>query len=233
MSPIKYTIAFCFVIVLIGVKVAVAEEEEGVGYDSLVKELSNPPVARSTMNLDPFDHVKIHIGVATVATSMGLPKPNGGVEYSSPKGFQASLGIDLFTPVWQAEGVVRSYSAAKGQNSSISLHEFDLRLNYIHPLGGTPVRLRTGIGLASRYVDFRWEEEVELPGESKPSPVTKSTAVHEQNYSTPASIVFVGLETLFNSYISVGGELSFRSALIEETIDKQALDLALRFDVHF
>ncbi len=200
--------------------------EDGLNYDELMQELSQMET-RYTPVENPFDDVKIHLGFGLPSSNFSVIKPDGGTEYGDPKGFQFSLGIDLLDPKWQAEGVVRSYSALQHNESAISLQEFDLKVAYNHHLYHI-FYLRGGVGLAARYLDLK-TTEYRLDEKSG----KKTLVPKEYSYTTPTSIVFVGADSYVSENISLGGEFSFRSAMVDETIDRQSLDFTFRVDGHF
>lgn len=215
---------------------ASVNENEEMGYESMVNELSFAESRRKSTGSDPFDLVKIHMGFGLVTSAFTFKTPNGSSEFSAPRGFQASMGIDLFSPQWLAEGIVRSYSSSSGDKSTISLQEFDLRIAYVHLLQSN-LFLRGGLGIAARYMDLRIQESI-VSDENQESPITVNPPKRqyqsiEYNYTTPSSVAFVGVDSYLNDLLSVSGELSLRSAMIEETIDKQAVDLTVRLDFHF
>lgn len=192
------------------------DEEEGWDYDSLIKKLSSPEVS-STSYKDPFEDVKIHAGVGFTNTISTLYYSNGDKTNTAQRGVQVSLGIDLFSKTWLAEGTFRNFGETKYDNSFVSLKEFDLKLIYqtrFAPTWG----FRLGGGLAARYLDVNY---------------VGSEGKFSEQYDIPASVIQTGLMTYLTKGLSLGTDISLRNALIDETPEKTAFDFTLRLDGHF
>jgi hypothetical protein len=132
------------------------------------------------------------------------------------QGFEARLGIDLFSRHWVAEGAIRSYDPENFNNLEMSLKEFDLTVSFRDRLA-TPIDYTIGAGMAARYLDFTG---------------TMPTGV-SQHYSTPSSILSGGLIFRLNSLLNVGAIASYRSPLIQDTADDGSLDASLRLGGQF
>lgn len=183
--------------------------DDEIGYDTLVKELSTD----MPVDGDMFANVEIHFGAA-LANSMTTIVPKGaGTLYSAQRGVQASLGIDLFSRHWLAEGSFINYIDRKVDDYDIRLKEFDLRVIYRTRLDG-PIGMRLGGGLAARYL-------------------TLETGGASETFTTPFSVISGGLETYLVKNFSIGAEVAARTTMTYETPDHSALDLTLRFDGHF
>jgi hypothetical protein len=143
-----------------------------------------------------------------------LAFPDGGRTYMNERGAQASLGIDLLSPEWVAEGSARSFSDADYVQNGVALKEFDLRVIY-RPHLSENVVARMGAGLAARYLT------VDRGG------------LGVFQYTTPASVGSLGVDVYLNQIFSVGAEASMRSALIAESVDQFSYDAAVRLDAHF
>lgn len=214
-SPIKF---FCCALLLTTSAWAQESESDYDGYDSIVDELkssTNTPLPKSE---DPFDLIVIHGGVGLVTSYLSI-RPTEGPEISGfQKGFEARLGVDLFSPYWMAEGGLRNFSSTQIENNThASLNEFNLRLLYRNPMS-RQVKLRIGGGVAARYLEVKSRA---------------AGAIRKQEYSTPASILSLGLEAALARNVSVGAEVSYRSALITDTADKGAADACFNLGFHF
>ncbi|HEX4924699.1 MAG TPA: hypothetical protein VFV50_11455 [Bdellovibrionales bacterium] len=186
-----------------------AAEDDEIGYDTLVKELS----AESPGSGDMFANVEIHFGAA-LANSMATIVPKGGSTlYSAQRGVQASLGIDLFSRHWLAEGSFINYIDRKIDEYDVRLKEFDLKVIYRTRLDGS-IGMRLGGGLAARYL-------------------TLETGGASETFTTPFTVISGGLETYLVKNFSLGAEVAARTTMTYETPDHSALDLTLRFDGHF
>src|SRR5690606_25331890 len=106
----------------------------------------------------------------------------------------------------------RSFASESYSSSSIALREFDLRFVHRTPLSRhTDVRL--GAGMSARYLTFG---------------AVPANSGLKSEYSTPASLFLLGFSVRFNSTIGLAGDLSMRSRMINDTIDRGSFDAALR-----
>lgn len=193
---------------------AVDDDESSMGFDSIVKDLSS---SRSSLvpapnGSDPFDYVLIHFGVGLVSSFISY-EANVGPVSGIQQGFQATLGIDLFSKNWQAEGAVRTFSEAEINKTRASLHEFDLKIIYTFT-SYTSLEPFMGAGVAARYLD-----------------VTENGKVSK--FTTPSSILNLGTSYKLSDSIAIAGEVSYRRPFIDETAERSAVDLALRLDTNF
>jgi hypothetical protein len=206
------------------------DEYEGYSYDSLVNQLSESP--ESEYYDDPFNNVKFHLGVALVNTSFFLEYPQGSGTQVGQRGIQTSFGIDLFSPRWVAEGAYINFTESEYENARVAINEFDLKFFYNSKLS----RLwsgRMGLGLAGRYLKIRRDISVESDEtDEEGNPVRKTVAIDEE-YSTPASMVFVGVNSDFTDAFSLGLEAALRRTLVSDAPDYSAFDVSIRIDGHF
>jgi hypothetical protein len=198
-------------------------EEYELDYDSIVADLQETRKTYAAKSIDPFDNVVIHAGIGLANAAFEFRTPSGRKILASPGGFQATLGIDLFSPNWIAEGVVRSFGESEFNGAIVGLQEFDLKLMYRKHIQ-TKFYTRFGLGLAGRYLDVR---------SAMNSAQQKKIADPDQSYRTPSSIFFVGIDQYLNSSLSIGAEVSSRRTVIDETADKSSFDITLRLDTHF
>ncbi len=195
-------------------------DESGLGYDAIVGELEklDVPVPTATESDDPFELAKIHVGFAMLSSYANFQMAAGKGESGLLTGFELSFGIDLFSPNWMALGSIRSYSSEKlGESLRAKLQEFDLKFLYKNYLSRR-VQGVFGLGISARYLDLK----TEVLG------VTQTT-----KYTTPASVVSAGFMARMGKQISVGPEFSYRSAMINETADRNAFDGMLKLDAQF
>jgi len=198
------------------------DNDEYDDFDSIVKNLSNSTSQiDSPLGLDPFDSVKLHFSVGVVNNYLKISS-HQSLASGFQQGMQASLGIDLFSPHWMAEGTVRSFSETDIEKTSVSMHEFDLKIAYrIYPQRTLNPYL--GFGVAASYLVVKDSNLSTVP----------STPTRSTKYSTPNSIVFAGTSYRFTEGIGMGIEFSYRSPMIEETIQKASLDMTLRLNTTF
>jgi hypothetical protein len=209
----------------------VEASENGDDYDTIVKDLSNSnraPLPISPRS-DVLNSTVIHSGLAYASSYSAVRTAGGQRLHAHLQGVQASLGIDLFSRTWMAEGSARSFSDYSSPEGQMSLKEFDIKLvnkGLIAPQLG----YRLGAGLAARYMTVN--ETVSVPVDSKTPGATTATDL-STDYVTPASVIMAGLDLFLSDSISVGSEFSYRSALISQTIDHVAYDFVVKLDAHF
>ena len=198
------------------------EDSSYTGYDSIVSELRASADERPrALPADDFnwEEVAIHGGIGLATSWASVATPNGVVGSGLMKGITVNFGTNLFTRKLRAEGAFSSY-AQEGFSSNMksSLKEFELRLMYMAAMNAK-TSLRFGLGLAARYLTIdsaaqtgRWE-----------------------NYqsSTPSSVAMIGFERKITPTVAVGPDLSYRSALIAETLDKSAWNASFRLNATF
>ncbi|MCH2535203.1 MAG: hypothetical protein MK008_12235 [Bdellovibrionales bacterium] len=202
-------------------------DENYMGYDDIVKELSRNSTKQSdikTTNLDPLEMVRIHTGVGFSSSQLTVQEFNDNDISGFHQGIELNFGIDLFSPVWIAEGTVRSFGSKELENNKISLKEFDLKFVHLTPINYF-VNFKFGMGIAARYLTVESQSTDEI--------VTLNTAPQKVEYSTPSSLFIMGLQTFLTNSVSLGIDIAYRSAMIDETIDKRSIDANLRIDTHF
>ncbi len=220
------------ILVLTTSTIVQAQDDDFVSYDQIVKELSQATTSSTRSVLpkvteDPLANVLIHGGVSFTNSYLSISPSNDSQTVTGfHSGIEATIGIDLFSRNWRAEGSVRSFGSDKIQNHEVSLKEFDLKLVY-QDLWANRLYYRLGGGMAARYLKHR-----QLAGEEV-TPSAAGDLNQTIEYTTPSSIFFVGLGVDIAKRFSIGAELSYRGALIDETIDKSAFDAAFRIDAHF
>lgn len=195
-------------------------DESGLGYEAIVGELEklDTPAPAPGENDDPFELAKIHVGFAMLSSYSNFQVANGKGDSGLLTGFELSFGIDLFSPNWMALGSLRSYSSDRlGESLKAKLQEFDLKFLYKNYLSRR-VQGVFGLGLSARYLDLKSIE----------AGVPKTT-----QYTTPASVLSAGFMARMGKQVSVGPEFSYRSALINETADKNSFDGMLKLDAQF
>lgn len=201
-------------------------DDEEIGYEDIVKDLSKDVSREQRKAADnssratvrpkgtqhSLDDVMIHGGVG-FTHMFGSVNFNGDRTQISQKGIQATLGIDLFSDFWLAEGSARNFSSHDYGNTNIALKEFDLKIVY-HNKFAPKLGLRLGGGLAARYMQ-----------------IVNQTGSFD--YTTPASVFTGGVEMHASRNLTLAAEMSARTALISETLDKNSYDVTLRIDANF
>ncbi len=194
--------------------------EDYESFDSIVRGLSRSRSAPAVdlRPQDPLEQVQFHGGVALATTLVQVQTQ--GLPFSTAllRGVEASLGIDLFTPRWVAEGALRSFAEERAQKDLyVSLKEFDLK--FVHRIPkSTHSHYRFGAGLSARYLDMSQKS---------------ADRTLRQEFNTPAALVFLGGHTVISRHLSAGAEVSYRAPLVGETADKGGASASLRLDSQF
>lgn len=194
------------------------QDDEGLDYDALIRKLSQGDKNESVSQEDPFDNVKMHLGVGFVNSIFTVEHANNDKTFGAQRGVQVSMGIDLFSRFWLAEGTFRNFGESKYENANISMKEFDIKVLYQSRFA-PGWAFRTGGGLAARYMNIKY--------------FGKSGGAFSQQYQTPATVIQGGLLTYLTSGLSIGADASLRNSVIEDTPDRTAFDFTLRLDGHF
>ena len=197
---------------------------DDVGYDTIVNSLNRQVSASEQATnrarnpkpkqFDPFENVLMHAGAGIAVMSESLDFADGTRGYFNGRGFQASLGIDLFSVNWAAEGTVRSFDANEDHNLQMGLKEFELKLYYKDRIVKS-VGYRIGAGISGRYL------------------TVKRTNQDTIEQSTPSSVFTTGLDFFATDKVSFGIDVSGRTAMISDTIDRGSIDGTVRVDANF
>lgn len=193
-----------------------AQSEDYSDYDDIVKDLSSG-ASRTAVATDPFDEIMIHGGLGFTSTYVNVHPQGKPGSSGLLTGIEASLGIDLLSREWLAEGAVRSFGTdhLSGQ-SQASLREFDLKLIYRSYLSSKFI-FRIGGGLAARYLKYS-------------DPINFAGTLQQ---TTPSWIALMGFEIPVAKALSAGFEVTLRTPMISDTIDRTAVDSGFRVSAHF
>ena len=202
-----------------------SEPDQDIGYDEIVKALQTQEqldraaserlaIKKPKVTSDPFANVWMHGGFGWATSFQSLSDSRGREVQINQKGIQATLGIDLFSPNWEAEGAVRSMGDESERGDDVSLKEFDLKIFYKNQLNHL-AHYRAGGGLSGRYLSLH------------------TSGASTENYTTPAAVATFGLDMYLTKELSVGIDTSLRSSLIADTKDHSSIDAVMRVDAHF
>lgn len=201
------------ILLLLLPSLAWADRDNHIGYDDIVSELNQTKRVRKKGSA--FDAIEFHLSVAYISSYLTLTPRSSKALTGFMGGYEASLGIDLFDPDWVSEMAIRTFQKSElNEQTKVSLREFDLRLVY-RPKLSSNSRMRLGLGLTGRYLSLVHPE------------------ILEEEFTTPSSILFLGSQVQLLNSLSLGMDLSYRSAMIEDTIDKSAFEGAVRAELHF
>lgn len=162
-----------------------------------------------------IDDIRISLGMGLSFSYLSLQDPAlQGSGLLSGVAFQ--FGIDLFHPEFQAEGAFRNYSTERlSETVQAQVREFELRLVHSKNLPHY-TQLRMGAGLSARYLD-----------------VTTRGGTMDQDESTPSAVFLLGLSRTFGRNISIGPDVTYRSPLAGESLERSSFDLHLRANAIF
>lgn len=192
----------------------IARAEDVLDFEAIVDDLSGSSRVQ-VQDRDPFAEIKIYAGFGFTTSYLSLRPEDGPSSSGILSGAEASFGIDLFSPAWQAEGALRSYNSERlDSTTTASLKEFDLKVQHTVMINPR-LRLPIGVGLAARYLNVN------------------SPAARQERYTTPSSLLSTGLHVQMNKVLGMGMDFSWRNSLIEESIDRSALTAALKVDAIF
>lgn len=204
----------CMSLIVISQNSAALVEDE-LDYDSIVSELKASSRTALPTEVDPFDNIAIYGALGLTSTLLNVAPELGSTKSGLLTGFEAGFGIDLFSSSWQAEGAVRSFNEDRlSSTMKVSLKEFDLKFMHTSPLTNR-LKLRIGGGLAARYMRVESSESL------------------KSRYTTPASIIDVELKAQVTKILAIRTDISIRNSLISETIDRSAIQGALKMDFQF
>lgn len=191
-----------------------------VGYDEIVNELKNTIKEESEPKPPPEDDqdTAMHGGLALTTSWVSLNTPNGAGSAGLLKGAEFSIGMNLFSKNYRAEGAFSNYSQANlNSTNKADLREFEARLVYLSALEDvTNLRLGTGISARSMdidsYANGRWSS---------------------YQSSTPNWIFMAGFERKVLPNFTIGPDLSLRTAMVGDAYEKTAWDASFRLNATF
>jgi hypothetical protein len=198
-----------------------ADDDSYSSYDNIVSELKmSSEDSMPAQVSDDFDwqEVALHGGVALATSWVGITAPNGVAGTGLLKGIEVNFGMNLFTRSLRAEGAFSSYAEEELDHAlKADLKEFELRLVYLPKIQDATVA-RFGVGLAARYMSI--------------DAVSGGRATNYQA-STPSSLFLIGFERKVTSNITLGPDVSYRSAIVTDTFDKSAWDTSFHLNATF
>lgn len=185
---------------------------EEVSYDDLLNELNAKKSSFERKQKDTsLENVRLHAGVGYANSFSNISAQRKNFNRHA-NGIQLSLGMDLFSPNWYSEGIFRNYGLTTSGSEELTLREFDLKMGYTNKLESIwSYTLSTG--LSNRFLKF--------------SDPTQNIDV---DVTTPSMVVSTGFKAQVHNNISLGAELSARTALIDNTADKNSFDFAFRIN---
>lgn len=212
---------------------AAQADEEIFGYDEIVEELSQSTAKVKTRVTQPhpFDAGDIHVSFGLINSYLVLGNDHSSRGEGFFRGFQATLGIDLFSPNWIAEISARRFGEQDIEDRQVALQEYDMKLVF-SPRMTRWMRLRLGVGLSARYLDINSPASEALAVTADTAEPTSTEPV-SQRFRTPAGIGVFGLEGRIDPHISLGADAALRKALVNETVEESSFEVGLRLGMRF
>jgi hypothetical protein len=192
-----------------------SDDYDEVTYEDLVQRISQKKNQIARTKTEPqLENLMIHMGFG-LTTSVNSINVNGKDTLKAQNGFQLSLGIDLFSENFVAEGSIRNFGQSYSGYETRSLREFDLKLLY-QDKSANHTGFHLGSGLGTRILK-----------------ISDSASNLNINDTTPALIMVGGVDAFISRNTSIGLEMGWRNALVTSTVDKNSMDLTLRLDSAF
>lgn len=186
-------------------------------YDQIVNRLSKRSkvdVRHARVNtLTGRSYSRAHAGIGMGQTFFDSNYPSDS-QIQQQGGLMLGLAVDLLSPQFGLEGNFYNYGQHSDSKSSIRLKEFALRALY-RPQISKGWYAKAGLGFSSRFLQVN------------------EVNAQARQYRTPSMMLSMGVDAYLNSFLSVGAEFAFKTAMIHDTVDKNSADLTVRLDTHF
>jgi hypothetical protein len=192
---------------------------EEVSYNELVDELNSRVKARNKVEeketpSDPFERLTIHTSFGLINSIHYLSLPDRNISRFED-GIGLGFGIDLFNPEWIAEANLKNYGRSTRNEQTLSMRELELRLSYLESKSAQN-NIKIIQGLGARYLKFS-------------APYLASNIKE----STPVYLIGVSVNSRFTQKFSLGIEITGSFALVTETVEKNSINLNIKFDNYF
>lgn len=192
------------------VQAASGKDYEEVSYEDLVGELSRKKDSL-TQSQNSANAPKTHIGIG-YANSFSNISANGQNFNRYSSGVQLSYGMDMGSPRWYTEGIFRNYGSNSNGTEDFSLRELELKAGYTNIIQNI-WNYSLSTGLSTRFMKF--------------SDSSRSINVNE---TTPSLVVSSGIFAQIHRNVSIGAEVSARTAMANKPADKDSFDFAFRLN---
>ena len=182
---------------------------EELSYDDLLNELTSKKQKLQESN--STETPRLHAGIG-YAHSFSNFATNGDKFSRHATGIQLSVGTDLISPEWYAEGIFRNYNSDPDGSENFSLRELEAKIGYTNLLQNV-WHYSISTGISNRFLKF--------------SDSSRGINVDE---STPDLVVATGIFAQVHKNISFGGEVSARTSMVSHSADQNSFDFALRLN---
>lgn len=186
-------------------------------YDEIVDKLSYYNKSSTSTNQAYRSEIRTfsraHVGLGLSQTFFDADAVALDSSMQNQGGLLINVGVDVLNPSWGLEGSYSNFGSQNTNNSEIKLREFSIKGLYKPSINKTWT-MRMGAGVSSRFLDI-------------------SNPATNVSFKTPSALFLFGLDSYISQFVSVGADLSFKTAMISDTIDNNSVDLAFRVDTHF
>ena len=183
---------------------------EEVSYDELLNEISAKKkrlAAGDTREANEPPRLHAGLGYVNSFTNLSANRKNYNRHAS---GIQVSLGADLSSPNWIAEGIFRNFGTSSSGSEDFSIRDIEGRVAYTDKLEGV-WHYNLGAGLSNRFLKF-----------------SDSTSGVNVDETTPSFVISTGFSAKVHKRLSLGAELSARTPMSNNSADKSSVDVAFR-----
>lgn len=181
-----------------------------VGYEDLVSELSAKR-QKLQQQYSPAGNPLRHLGIG-FANSFSTVTSRRNSSSFHTSGIQLSVGTDLVSPEWYAEGIFRNYSPYSNLSEEGSLRELEGKIGYTNSLENI-WHYAIGAGISDRFLKY--------------SNSLKNISVDE---SAPSLVISTSIFAQVHKNLSVGAEVSGRTSMINTAAEQNSFDFALRLN---
>lgn len=167
-----------------------------------------------------FEENRLHVGAALVHSFQDYQIAPGTRERGGLRGFELSLGLDLFSQNWIAQAIVSNFPDTAISDTNLATNGFELRLIYERPiLYG--VTLHGGFGLGNRFYNIKTRQRPN-------SNISNKT----QTFQSGATTFAFGADYWPAGEVSAGVEISTRLPMASGD-DPSSVDFGIKLSGHF
>ncbi len=189
---------------------ASGKDYEEVSYDDLLTELTSKKQKLQHDN-NVGETPRLHIGIGYANSFSNIS--TGGEKFSRhATGIQINAGTDLISPEWYAEGIFRNYGSNTEGTEDYSLRELEGKIGYTNLLQNV-WHYTISTGVSNRFMKF--------------SDSSRNINVDE---STPSLVISTGILAQVHRNLSIGAEISGRTAMVNRSADQNSFDFAFRLN---
>lgn len=187
-----------------------SKDYEEVSYDDLLSELTTKKQKQQQESRTTAAPL-VHAGIG-YANSFSNISTNGDKFSRHATGIQLSAGTDLISPEWYAEGIFRNYGSNINGSEDFSLRELEAKIGYTNLLKDV-WHYSISSGVSNRFMRF-----------------TDNSRNINVDESTPALVIGTGIFAQVHKNLSIGAELSGRTAMVNRSADQNSFDFAFRLN---